>query len=270
MKRLRHLLMLILVTVIAVSLVLLSNVTAPNPTGRRYSSAMPPESDGVEAENILARDLRLIRNSASSPRQCICEQRASSGRLPQGCGVCFVFLNTLSDASSRVPDFVSAGYLADSKNVQRLSLTGQIADFTAAARESNRSLWLFVRVDSEVDPRVETAVQSTGGAVVRYFVVPGWNDPVDEAARNALLIAGALLVLLFAQEAAFWDRFSGKPPVVIVLPPKSPRPPATPPGPMGKAAKSAETLTDFQNRARDRARRRIDEADRREDEDDSD
>jgi hypothetical protein len=51
--------------------VLLLNFTAPNPTGRRYSSESPlmtgqgsAQQIGLSAERVLARDLGIARNEA--------------------------------------------------------------------------------------------------------------------------------------------------------------------------------------------------------------
>ncbi len=210
MKRIRHILQLLALGGLVISVVLLLNTTAPNPTGRRYSSQTPlttgqgrNEDIGGDAERILAADLRLPNNNDSDQRQCICG--ASAVAPPRECRSCIVSLPSVQ--TFRRPDFVASGFIAESKN--RLSLPisdhelwSQIEDYANAARALGRPLWLYVRVDSEVDPAYLPLVEATGGGVVRYFTVAGYVDPVDQAAHKGLMGSGVALAVLSLPEIA--------------------------------------------------------------------
>jgi hypothetical protein len=210
MRRIRRILALLAFVSLVIFLALLLNFTAPNPTGRRYSSQMPlttgqgrNEDIGGDAERILAVDLRLPNNNDSDQRQCICG--ASAAAPPRECRSCVVSLPSVQ--TFRRPDFVAPGFIAESKN--RLSLPigdrelgEQLEDYASAARALGRPLWLYVRVDSEVDPDYISLVEATGGGLVRYFTVPGYVDPVDEAARKGLIGSGAVLAVLSLPEIA--------------------------------------------------------------------
>jgi hypothetical protein len=74
----RRFILLVALIVFIGSSVLLMNVTAPNPTGRRYSSEMPittgqgtSTSIGADGGRILAKDLRLPNNNARDQRKCV-------------------------------------------------------------------------------------------------------------------------------------------------------------------------------------------------------
>lgn len=76
MKRALQLVFNVALGVFIVSVVLLLNITAPNPTHRRYSSQMPlttgqgnGKSIGDSAEVILAADLNLPNNNAPDQRK---------------------------------------------------------------------------------------------------------------------------------------------------------------------------------------------------------
>ena len=88
----------------------------------------------------------------------------------------------------RIPDFIAPDFIAESKNTQNLLYSGreydQISDYALAAKLLNRPLWVYTRVDTIVEPKFYEIVHATGGNVVPYFTVPGYVDPVDDAARK--------------------------------------------------------------------------------------
>jgi hypothetical protein len=189
-----------LITFIA-SILLLLNITAPNPTHRRYSSQMPlttgqgnGKAIGDSAEIILSADLRLPNNNAADQRQCLCKNISSTNG--KACNLCLQVNDLQLDF--RVPDFIAPDFMAESKNTQNLLYTGreydQISDYALAAKLLNRPLWVYIRVDTTVAPDFYDIVHSTGGNVVPYFTVPGYVDPVDDAARKAGAVSGGVLV----------------------------------------------------------------------------
>lgn len=104
-------------------------------------------------------------------------------------------------APYRRPDFFGKGFIAEAKNTQGLFYEGrefeQIRDYAIAARALGVPLYVYTRVNTSVDRQFEGIVASTGGAVVRYFSVPNWSDPMDSLARNGLLLSvGGLLLLI--------------------------------------------------------------------------
>ncbi|MBZ0289136.1 MAG: hypothetical protein K8I30_16065, partial [Anaerolineae bacterium] len=254
-----------------ISDLLLRNVTAPNPTGRRYSSETPlttgqgsSQEIGISGETVLARDLHLPNNNYSGQTQCICGRASHSnnGR----CAACLVVLPTLS--SYRMPDFVGPGFLAESKNEQGLLYTGrevqQIQDYVMAAILMKASLWVYVRVDTVVDPEFTQLVQSTGGSIVYYFAVPGYVDPVDAAAQKVMIVAIAVLGLVIV-ETLVVRRFKNRPGIVLSPAPKPPAAPKQPADPFARAARKTDDVEDFAQRAKDRKRRDIDVEDSRDD-----
>lgn len=246
-------------TVAVVAIILLLNFTARNPTGRRYSSEMPQYQGnsaeiGVSGERILANDLGLPNNNELG--QCICKQDFQSN----GCRTCVVTLESI--ARNRIPDFVSPKFLADSKNSRRFPFQAhdveQIVDFATAARALNVPLWVYVRVNTDVDPEFRRIVRDTGGDVILYFVMPGYVDPVDQGAQRALMGAAVGLILFGG-----WEYLTRRPPNRGTRR-KSPRKPP-PDDPFSKAARSADAMESFNQRAKDSARRKLDEESARED-----
>jgi hypothetical protein len=189
-----------------VCVVLLLNFTASNPTGRRYSSgtvdlSLSPPEKGVEGEYLLTQDLGLaLTNERTDQAICLCGT-VYENSVPTECSRCEVVTSEISNF--RIPDIVTDTYIAESKNTYNLLVQGnrhnilQITDFAAAARALGRPLWIYVRVDTLVDKQFLELARSTGGDVVYYFRVPGWVDPVDEAAKQGLLVSTSLFILLF-------------------------------------------------------------------------
>ncbi|MBE2271065.1 MAG: hypothetical protein IAE80_22705 [Anaerolinea sp.] len=193
-----------------VCVLLLLNFTAPNPTGRRYSSQPPlttgqgsGQQIGDDAERILAADLHLPNNNAPDQRICFCS--STRGTPPTSeCNSCMVTLRL--EGNFRRPDFIGQGYIAESKNAQNLLFTQadrveQIADYVLAARELHQPLWVYVRVNTGLDPAFAQLVETTGGGIVAYFTVPGYVDPVDRAAQLGLIGASGAFGLMLLWEA---------------------------------------------------------------------
>jgi hypothetical protein len=226
MKNVWRILFTVSVAVSVVSVILLLNFTAPNPTGRRYSSEVPllngqrnSQEIGLSGELILSQDLGIPRNE--TPAQCICSSTVDESNMPNSgmvsddgfthaqCGLCIARITM--QKNYRRPDFVSDTVIAESKNVSSLptstELRSQIEDYAIAARTTNRMLWIFTRVNTEIDPEFIRLAESTGGGVVPYFTIPGYIDPVDRAATAGLLIGGAGAGLSAIGLARPWRRF---------------------------------------------------------------
>lgn len=192
-----RLLALACVLVVLGSVLALLNITAPNPTGRRYSSQYPltvgdGRQIGASAEWILARDLRLPNNNDADQRQCIC---SAGRRTPNECNGC-VHTQAAMSSSYRIPDFISPRFIAESKNRNNLLYAGreveQIRDYALAALMLKIPLWVYVRVDTPVAPEFVALTESTGGGVVYYFSNPTYADPVDRIGWAGLLISAPL------------------------------------------------------------------------------
>jgi len=270
--------------------VLLLNITAPNPTSRRYSSEMPITTGqgstaqiGLSGERVLSKDLSLPNNNDPDQRQCICN---SPGRVsPAQCRVCIAYSQSV--ANHRIPDFITPSFIADSKNVLSLpytdtSLVNQIGDYAIAARSLNIPLYIYVRTNTEVDPEITRIVGETGGGIIYYFTVDGYVDPVDQAALFGLLASLGVFAL-----GGLWT--------VVATPPniggatrvkkRTPQPPPAPkPAPKSvnkpnktnkrgrrsdveKAIYMTEATEDLFDRLEDKSREDIDEEDTRRDDD---
>lgn len=265
MHVIRRIVLWLSLLVLVVSTVLLLNFTAPNPTGRRYSSKTPVTTGqgnanaiGLSGERILAEDLNLPRNDRKDQLQCICN--SPSARLGVNeCRVCLAYIQSI--ATYRRPDFVSPNFLAESKNSQDLLYTGrevdQITDYVFAARAMNIPLWVYVRVNSQVDPEFVDVVASTGGGVVPYFTVPGYVDVVDQTARLTAFVALLLLLL-----SLLWG-FAGRRSKCTVSIPEGQPKPNQPQAPRPRGGTG--DAEDFMQRARQRAQRTIDKEDARDD-----
>ncbi len=209
MIKLRRLLIIISLLGLIGSTLLFLNITAPNPTHRRYSSRPPimtgggsSQDIGLDAERVLSNDLGVPRNDLPDQRQCFGMTRGYA--MPSDCRVVISYYPNLT-ASFRRPDFISSDFVAESKNrlsmpYQERDLLDQIGDYTLVSRTLNKPLWVYVRTDTKVDPEYESLVNSTGGAIVRYFAAVGYTDPVDKAAQYGLVIFGAAFLTVGACE----------------------------------------------------------------------
>jgi hypothetical protein len=261
LKRFLQLINLLCLIAGAVSLTLLLNLTAPNPTGRRYSSQMPlttrqgsPQDIGRSGEDVLGNDLRLPNNNTGET-QCIC----GNSRQTRG-GVCKACLTILPNLSTyRMPDFVGTGFLAESKNEQGLFYSGrevdQINDYVLAALLMKVHLWVYVRVDTEVSSEFTTLVESTGGGIVYYFTVPGYVDPVDAAARVVLLVSFGTILVITPGGVGIGRLKMRK---LAVSSPKPPRPPKPPDDPAHRAVRKTDAAEDFVKRRKEREQQKID------------
>lgn len=268
MQRIRIAILSTSILVMVGAIVLLLNFTAPNPTGRRYSSEMPMTSGqgsaqeiGLEGERILARDLRLADNNAPGRSLCICST-TRNGEVPSACSVCVVDIDLKGEAY-RIPDFLSPMLIADSKNVKLFHIVpsdlNQIEDYAVAASALGVPLWLYMRVDTEVKQVIYDLAASTGGGVVHYFSVPGWVDPIDHAARIALLMGsgGLLFGIVWPLRRIRWRR---QQPAPTPMPDAKRRK-----DPVQKAMRSVSELESFTRRTEEHKRLEIDEGDARED-----
>lgn len=255
MRTLCRLLLVTALIIGVVCVVLLLNITAPNPTGRRYSSEIPLTTGegsageiGGDGERILGADLRLPNNNLPDQKKCVCGAPAPA---PGGCNVCVAHSPLI--ANFRIPDFVSPNFIAEAKNVQRLLTTQdrnyqQISEIAAAARAANMPFWLYVRVDTFVDPAFTALFDGMQGGIVYYFTVPGYVDSVDMMAGIGLVLAILLVIVLVAW---IWRAANKTDPVDE--PPKQPKRRAR-----RDPLRKATDVEDFAQRMKERARRRID------------
>lgn len=252
-KNMRHAVLLIGPLVFILCVVLLLNFTHPNPTGRRYSSESPLTTGqgnsnqiGLAGERLLAKDLGLPRNESPDQLQCFCSTDVQRSNRPavNECRVCISFIQMASPF--RRPDFVSPGFIAESKNAQNLLYDGreldQIADYALNAKALGIPLWVYTRVNTNIDPEFYRIVEKTGGGVVPYFTVPDYVDPVDQVASSVMLLSLLAVTLAFILEMA--ARRPGS---------KATQPVPKDPAPDGDAE-------DFLKKARERAQREIDAA----------
>jgi len=197
-----------------ICIILLLNFTAENPTGRRYSSETPiitgggnSAQIGTSGERILSSDLGVQRNEQADQRQCVCNMAPTRANPPlTECRVCMGYAQLTT--SFRRPDFITNSYIAESKNATGLAYSGrevdQIGDYVISARALGVPLWVYVRVNSTIDPEFSNMVNSTGGGVVRYFTVPGYVDATDQRARTGLIIAVITILIL-----GLWELLGG-------------------------------------------------------------
>jgi hypothetical protein len=239
--------------VIIVSLIQLMNFTAPNPTGRRFSSQIPnaecgesgcSSANGRYAEVILSLDLKIPRNdSLEGNRACFCTSRRSSR-----CNTCLA-RNT---GATSIPDFVTGAYIAEAKFTRALSLTQQLSSMIQGSRTLNMPFYLFVRVDTLVTPTLTTAVNETGGAVVYYFSHVGWKgDTTEQMAQVALVIA-----LVLAHIAVVGLYFLTRPVIVTPI-----VPPVTPQSKLTKAERKVNNAEEYYQQRKQKALDDIDKHD---------
>ncbi|NLF78375.1 MAG: hypothetical protein GX573_21995 [Chloroflexi bacterium] len=248
---LRRTIILLAVVGIVICAILLLNFTASNPTGRRHSSErITPDASqplkGPEGERILAKDLGLPNNNRTGQQQCICDTDRVD--VPSGCTTCFLRVDLPGQGGFVRPDFVGKGIIADSKNTRALKWgsrdQSELALYAAAAEAGSTKLWVFVTVETEVDPRFEDLIEDTGGGIVYYFAVPGYVDPTDRAAWIGLAgcatLGGAGTIL---------ELRARRRPVRILVRSRLQPQPVTP----------VDEAAAFRDRVRQRAQRLIDE-----------
>jgi hypothetical protein len=268
-KFLRRCLLLISFGALIFSSVLLLNFTAPNPTGRRYSSEIPPENirgrDGGNAEIILSIDLGVHQNTITPPRQCICNSSFSNSLPRSNCDVC-----TLNSEVERyhIPDFVTDAFIIEAKNYSPnsgdvYSQNGnQLDAYLIMAHQLNRPFWLFVAVDSVVRDELRLLAEATGGGVVYYFTVAGYVDPIDTAAKGGITVSSTIFAL-----SAIWEVWSLRRLRIRLSPPKQPtprsasKPTPTPRDPLHKAASAVQNAEQFNSQSRETAWNELDQKD---------
>lgn len=189
-------------------IVLLMNFTAPNPTGRRYSSEVPQYINdvcqGVDAERILSTDLQMVQNDSTNVETlCICSPNSTGASTR--CNTCILTSSEVGN-QAHIPDFINDQVLIDSKCAENLQNNSQYRSFLDAAQQTNRELWYFVRIKDQthVSSQMLADIQATGGDIVPYFTVAGYVDPVDRMATNGLIVALVVLMLLTSWEMRIW------------------------------------------------------------------
>ncbi|MCA9914016.1 MAG: hypothetical protein KC496_11730 [Anaerolineae bacterium] len=202
MARIRQIILIAALFLAAFAVVLLLNFTAPNPTGRRYSTeavdlSLDFRQKGQQGEQVLAHDLGvpLTNNAGNRTATCVCNAGYEPGTPPQ-CSVCTAYSSNV--ANYRIPDVTADTYFAESKNVIDLVPINtrdyeQLLEISAVAQEIGYPLWIYVRVNTVVDPAITELAQKSGGDVIYYFAVPGYVDPVDQLAGAMLVICGVVI-----------------------------------------------------------------------------
>ena len=212
LTQIRRTLLIGFISLMLIGLVLLLNITAPNPTHRRYSSEEPISYAGEyqipdwrAAELILANDLRLPDNNANSEKACLCgRQPANTNTVPNECNVC---IGVPEINNYRLPDVISDDLIADSKYYRNsvLRVDGQLQDFVAAANHLDVSLWIYVPHLPDgsipVTSDAQMLIESTGGGVVAYFSHDAYQDLFDQIGRILLIIGGTGIVVILGWEA---------------------------------------------------------------------
>jgi len=235
--------------------ILLLDFTAPNPTGRRYSSVpintlLSTTDKGIQGEDILAADLHLPNNNSPDQLVCFCNSTNISSRPPLNeCRTCSAYAQTIT--TYRRPDFFGKNFVAEVKNAQGLlyeydKQLEQISDYAIAAKSLGIPLWLYVRVNSEIHPEYYRIVEATGGAIVHYLTEPGYIDPVDRISQIGLFISLLVIGVAFTW---LW---------VLSLPAK---PKVSKPRPAKKAP--ADFAEDYLMRRKAKAQKDIDTEDSR-------
>lgn len=253
MRKLRPTFMAVLLVVMIAAFLIVLNITHPNPTGRRYSSEMidlniSSQEKGLQAEAILESDLHTMRNDSPGNRQCICTN-ASTPPVSSACTSCMAYIPELQ--INRRPDFITERYIAEVKNhgkglYQSRRDMEELTDYVIAAQTLRLPLWIYLRTDTPIPDEFRVLIEATGGGVVSYLAVPGYVDVVGQTALVVLVLSsGALTLLFFIEQRPRHAR-------VIAAPAPGPTP-----------AQPIDELETFVKRSRDKAQRRIDEADSR-------
>lgn len=245
----------------SISIILLLNFTAPNPTGQRYSSEMPTydektECDGNHAEAILESDLGLPANDFTEAETlCVCKTQRDLAQTR--CNTC-IAVSYEVEKKVHIPDFVTDSLIIDSKCKENITNDHQFRSFVDAAHQLDRELWYFVRVGEEtrVSPYILEQVQSTGGDIVPYFTVPGYIDPVDLRASITLTIALIVLMIMLIWEIrGHLPRFT----------PQSTQPEPEHDAALTKAERSTRDAEAFKQRIENRVQIQVDVEDARDD-----
>lgn len=263
MKQLRRIGIIIALILLIVSLGIRANLNVSNPTGLRYSSEYPLRTGegtsgeiGADGERVLSIDLNVINNNHAGQTQCACNTPNYDQAPPAQCNMCFGFSENI--ANFRIPDFVTLGYIAESKNVASLQAFQQngdeirdyqqIRDVVDVALLLDIPFWVYVRVDTEVATEYFDMVEATGGGIVYYFAYDGYVDRTEQLANTAMPIAVIMLILLGA-----WELRSRKSQNFVAVPSNPTSPKVKPPkDPLGKSSSSVNKAENFQNKLRNK------------------
>ncbi len=248
MRRTRRALLVVAILMAAIAGILLLNFTAPNPTGRRYSSEVVDtdagsQEKGLQGEQILAHDLGVpLTNDRTSAAVCICNPRYAPNAPAGECESCVAYSESVTNY--RIPDVTTDAYFAESKNRRQLLAMdsrdyAQVAEMAAVAQEIGRPLWIYVRVNTTVEAAYFDLARQTGGDVVYYFAVPGYVDPVDQFAVALLIVSGTVVLVIGIGELAALRSRS-------VTPPTDDSPP--PNRTMKRSSRSVQDTEDFMQR----------------------
>jgi hypothetical protein len=202
--RRRILIVTVIIIILASTVSLILDTTAPNPTGRWFSSdivdtSLDGQVFGKQAEILLGHDLNLPQNdSLEGERRCFCNvnHQAPPGR----CNVCEAKSANISTWS--IPDFISDGIIVDSKAVAYFAVDEQIRNFIEVTEIADRELWIYVRKDTIFSDTTRETIQATGGDIIPYFVVAAYSFwlIIEQAANNLLLFAIIIAVGLLIWE----------------------------------------------------------------------
>lgn len=215
MKLLRRLGLLLAIGLLVTSFAISANINVQNPTGRRYSNQHPlrtgdgtAQEIGADGERVLASELGIPNNNQAGQLQCACNEFRYAQAPPNNCNACFGYSTNIDNF--RIPDFVAEDYLAESKNVRELlAVQGngettrdylQIRDLADVAIILELPLWVYVRVDSDVDSAYADIVNPTGGGIVYYFAYEGYKHPANQLAQTIGIVAIFSIALLGAWE----------------------------------------------------------------------
>lgn len=208
LRRIRRIIGGLAVLLLVLAIIALSNIWVQNPTGLRYSSevvdlTLSGQEKGAQAEDILMRDLGLSLTNERSQQEtiCFCNPRYQTTAPPAQCTVCEVYDENIS--SWRIPDVVTPQFIGESKNAGALYIRdrsyAQVRDYAMIARLTDRPLWLYVRVDSRVDPEYRQLARATGGDVVYYFRTDeDYQDVVGRVSWGVVHIAGITLLVIIS------------------------------------------------------------------------
>ncbi len=258
MKTLKRIVFIGAFAVIAICTgLLITNYDPNNPTNRRYSSEpVITQSDdlniiGESGENVLSKDLGMLRNEKSKPRQAFCNPEPQN--IPSDIE-CIFTSNEIENF--RIPDFISESYIAESKNARELSVNQernykQIRAFALASKETERPLYIYVRHNTEVGQAYYDLYQEfeIDGRIIHYFQTEqAFVDPVD---FNLLMgIVGGLSIIVIWTGISGIVTFKPKPQSSVVVPEhKSSR----------RARNAVDDYDNFMRSAGDNARRTLDD-----------
>jgi len=250
---------LALLTIAVCGGLLVTNFDPTNPTHRRYSSELvlstgeaPSDRIGADGERVLGKDLRIIHNEAMIPVSVFCNPRYENTDPPTKNTECVYFSDTIENY--RIPDFLTDGYIAESKNSAKLAISyerdyKQIQAFATASAELNRPFYIYVRHNTIVDPEFDALFENIDGGIVYYFATDDYVNPTD---LHLLLgiIGGLSIIVIWIGISKIVTFIMPTPKSSVVVPEhKASR----------KARKAVDDYNDFMRNAGDSARKTLDD-----------